>query len=252
MTEPSPRPGAGDRHRSSVRRPLREQLSHAARIAEMMMGLPAGRPEDFGLADRDVLRIGVSSSLSCGRLRALLRGFRATATSVDMQVASLSRDTIAHRLKQGVLDIGLVCGETPAAGLCSEPLWREALYVVLPADHPLARDNAVAPARLTGQTVLTSRSDLGGVERLCQAALAEPPLLAILPTEADRETLFNLVALGFGLAMTSASALGAYYPGVVYRPLLGCEHAVPYEALWREGNRKPALAHFLGAARASF
>ena len=252
MSEPSIQPAAGDRRRASVRRPLREQLSQAARIAEMMMGLPAGRPEDFGLADRDVLRIGISSSLSCGRMRALLRSYRAAAAGVDVQVASLSRDTIVHRLKQGVLDIGLTCGDAPSAGLCSESLWREALYVVVPADHVLARDNAIDPARLTGQTVLTSRSDLGGVERLCQAALAEPPLLAILPTEADRETLFNLVALGFGLAITSASALGAYYPGVVYRPLLGCEHAVPYSALWRDGNRKPALAHFLAAARSSF
>lgn len=216
------------------------------------MGLPAGRPEDFRPADRDVLRIGVSSSLSCGRLRGLLRSFRVAATGVNLQVAALSADTLAHRVKQGVLDVGLVCADTASPGLRSEPLWREALFVVLPADHPLARDNAVDPARLTGQTLMTSRSDLGGVERLFQAALAEPPLLALLPTEADRETLFNLVALGFGLAMTSASALGAYYPGVVYRPLLGCENAIAYAALWRDDNRKPALTHFLRAARSSF
>ncbi len=166
-------------------------------------------------------------------------------------MASLSRDSIAHRLRQGVLDVGLICADGTTPGLRCEPLWREALYVVLPADHPLARDNAVDPARLTGQTLMTSRADLGGVEHMFQAALTESPLLAILPTEADRETLFNLVALGFGLAMTSASALGAYYPGVVYRPLLGCENAIPYAALWRDDNRKPALAQFLGAARSS-
>lgn len=252
MSDPSPRSDASDPRRSSGRRPLREQLSQAARIAEMMMGLPAGRLDDFRPADRDVLRIGIASSLSCGRLRGLLRTFRGTAAGVDIQVAALSRDTVAHRVKEGLLDVGLVCDGATSPALRSEPLWREALFVVLPADHPLARDNAVDPARLTGQTLLTSRSDLGGVERLFQAALADAPLLAILPTEADRETLFNLVALGFGLAMTSASALGAYYPGVVYRPLLGCENAVPYAALWRGDNRKPALAHFLGAARSSF
>ena len=216
------------------------------------MGLPAGRPEDFRPADRDVLRIGVASSLSCGRLRGLLRGFRAAAPGVDVQVAALSRDTVAHRVKEGLLDVGVVCEGASSPALRSEPLWREALFVVLPAEHPLARENAVNPARLTGQTLMISRSDLGGVERLFEAALTEAPLLALLPTEADRETLFNLVALGFGLAMTSASALGAYYPGVVYRPLLGCENAIPYAALWRGDNRKPALAHFLGAARSSF
>ncbi len=216
------------------------------------MGLPAGRPEDFRPADRDVLRIGVASSLSCGRLRGLLRGFRAAAPGVDVLVAALPRDTVAHRVKEGLLDVGVVCEGASSPALRSEALWREALFVVLPADHSLARDNAVDPARLTGQTLLTSRSDLGGVERLFQSALTDAPLLAVLPTEADRETLFNLVALGFGVAMTSASALGAYYPGVVYRPLLGCENAVPYAALWRGDNRKAALAHFLGAARSSF
>ena len=215
----------------------------------MMMGLPAGRPEDFRPADLDVLRLGVASSLSCGRLRGVLRGFRASTPGVELEVAALSRDTVAQRVKSGVLDVGVVCGGTSSPTLRSEPLWREALFVVLPATHPLARDNAVDPAKLTGQTLLTSLLDLGGAELLLQAALNDVPLLAIMPMEADRETLFNLVSLGFGLAMTSASALGAYYPGVVYRPLFGCEFAIPYTALWRGDNAKPAVAHFLAAAR---
>ncbi len=215
----------------------------------MMMGLPAGRPEDFRPADRDVLLLGVASSLSCGRLRAVLRGYRAAAPRVELQVAALSREMVAHRVKAGALDIGVVCEGAGSPALRSEPLWREALFVVLPAAPPLARDNAIDPAKLTGQTLLTSRLDLGGAELLLEAALADIPLLAILPMEADRETLFNLVSLGFGLAMTSASALGAYYPGVVYRPLFGCEFAIPYTALWRGDNAKPAVAHFLAAAR---
>jgi DNA-binding transcriptional LysR family regulator len=215
----------------------------------MMMGLPAGRPEDFRLPDLDVLSLGVASSLSCGRLRGVLRGFRASAPGVELQVAALTRDTVAHRVKTGVLDVGVVCEGASSPALRSEPLWREALFVVLPAGHPLAQGNAVDPAKLTGQTLLTSRLDLGGAELLLQAALADVPLLAIMPMEADRETLFNLVSLGFGLAMTSASALGAYYPGVVYRPLLGCEAAIPYTAIWRDDNVKPAVAGFLAAAR---
>ena len=243
-------PQAAERRRPSGRRPLREQLSQAARIAEMMMGLPAGRASDF-LPDRgEALRLGVSASLSCGRLRALLRTYRTAAPQVALSLAALPCDEVTRRIKTGELDVGVLSRHAPSRLLEVEPLWSEALFVVLPATHALARENAVDPALLAGQTLLTSRFDLDEPERLLGEAVASAPTLPLHPVEADRETLFNMVALGFGVAITSASALGAYYPGVVYRPLLRCDNAVRYAAIWRDDNRHAALADFVRTARA--
>lgn len=241
---------AADRRRPLGRRPIREQLSQAARIAEMMLGLPAGRASDFLPARGETLRVGINASLSCGRLRALLRTYRTAAPHVGLSLAALPAGEIARRIKTGDLDIGVLSLSAPSRFIEVEPLWSEALFVVLPATHALARENAVDPALLAGQNLLTSRFDLDEPERLLGEAVASVPTLPLHPVEADRETLFNMVALGFGVAITSASALGVYYPGVVYRPLLGCEAAVRYVGAWRDDNHHAALGDFVRTARA--
>lgn len=250
MSPQLPPARAAGRRRPAGRRPLREQLAHAARIVEMMMGLPAGRPEDFRPASFEALRIGANASLSCGRLRALLRAHRNASPDVELTLAALTGEEVLRRVRSGQLDLGLVCHDAPSPALDVQALWREPLFVVLPSDHPLARENAVDPAQLAGLTLLTSDQDLGGADRLLYAAVAAAPPLPTLPVEADRETLFNMVALGFGVAFTSASALGAYYPGVVYRPILKCDKAVGYAAVWRKGSQDVALHAFLRRARA--
>jgi DNA-binding transcriptional LysR family regulator len=241
---------AADRRRSSARRPIREQLSQAARIAEMMMGLPAGRAGDFAPVRSEALRLGISASLSCGRLRALLRTCRTASPQVEVSLAALPCNEVARRIRSGELDVGVVSRPASSSRLEVEALWTEALFAVLPADHPLARENAVDPSRLAGQTLLTSRFDLDEPERLMGEAVDTVPTIPLHPVEADRETLFNMVALGFGVAITSGSALGVYYPGVVYRPLLRCDEAVRYAAIWRADNRHADLPGFVQAARA--
>ena len=241
---------AAERRRPTGRRPIREQLSHAARIAEMMMGLPAGRASDFLPVQPEVLRLGVGLSLSTGRLRALLRTFRLQAPQTELSLAALPREEIVRRVKSGDLDIGFVSRGEPSKTIKVEDLWSEGLFAVLSATHPLARGNAIDPASLAGEVLLTTRLDLDAPERLLAETLSSVPNLALRPIEADRETVFNMVALGFGMAFTSASALGAYYPGIVYRPLLGCGGAVRYAALWRDDNRHAALPDFVKIARA--
>jgi DNA-binding transcriptional LysR family regulator len=241
---------AAERRRPAGRRPIREQLSHAARIAEMMMGLPAGRASDFLPVQPEVLRLGVGLSLSTGRLRALLRTYRLQSPEVELGLAALPRDEIVRRVKSGDLDVGFVSRGEPSRAFKVEELWSEGLFVVLAATHPLARHNAIDPASLAGEVLLTTCLDLDAPEQLLTETLPSAPTLALQPVEADRETLFNMVALGFGVAFTSASALGAYYPGIVYRPLLGCGGAVRYAALWRDDNRHAALPGFVKIARA--
>lgn len=232
------------------RRPIREQLSHAARIVEMMMGLPAGRAGDFLPVRSETLRLGVGASLSTGRLRTLLRTYRLQAPRVELSLAALPRDEIVRRIKSGDLDIGVAPrGEQPRS-IEVQDLWSEGLFAVLPAAHPLARDNAVDPSRLAGEILLTTRFDLDAPERLLAEGLSSIPNLVLRPVEADRESLFNMVSLGFGVALASASALGGYYPGVVHRPILRCGDAVRYAALWRGDNRHAALPEFMRAVRA--
>jgi len=238
----------GVRRASAPAGSMRGQAAQAARIVEMMMGIRPDRQRDFMPPPPLALRLGLPSSLSCGRARQAVKDFVAAAPDVELLISALPSDDIARRVKQGGLDVGLVCHRAQPQGCQSEPLWREALFVVLPETHRLARDNAVSPEDLRGETLLSTRRDYPGAQEWLADAAAWP-LMVLLPLEADRETLFNLVALKFGVALASGSALGVYYPGVVYRPLRGGEEAVPYCALWRDRDTHPGLDRFLQAAR---
>jgi DNA-binding transcriptional LysR family regulator len=195
------------------------------------------------------LRIGVCSSLSTGRLRDTLRAFRAAAPDTHVSV-SIDLGTKLHReVVAGRLDLALVCDRVEPLFVEVEELWREPLFAVLPEGHRLAKDNVVDPASLNGETLLLCRRDLAAADSLLFKQLDTVPNLVINPVEADRETLFNLVALGFGIGFTSGSSLGVYYPGVAFKPILKAEKAVPYCALWMDNNANPELRAFLELAR---
>ena len=227
---------------------VRGQVARAGRIFEMMMGVRPNRADDFMPPAPRALLLGVCSSLSCGRARQAIKSFAPQARDIQLLISALPSDEVVRRVRQGGLDVGLVCEPGEPKGCRAEPLWHEALFVVLPETHRLSRENAVAPADLRGETLLSTRRDPPGAQTWLSRSQAWP-LMALQPLEADRETLFNLVALEFGIAVTSGSALGAYYPGVVYRPLLGCEAAVPYRVIWRDEPGHPGLPPFLEAMR---
>jgi DNA-binding transcriptional LysR family regulator len=195
------------------------------------------------------LRIGVCSSLSTGRLRDALKAYRATAPDVHIALTIAPGTQLHREVVTGRLDLALVCDKVEPLFVEVEELWREPLFAVLPEGHRLAKDNAIDPALLNGETLLRSKRDLAAADALLFKQLRTIPNLKIEPVDADRETLFNLVALGFGIGFTSGSSLGVYYPGVVFKPILKAEAAVPYCALWMHTNPKPELRAFLDLAR---
>ena len=63
-----------------------------------------------------------------------------------------------------------------------------------------------------------------------------------------RDTLLNLVDLGFGLTLvTKASALVVGSP-TVFRPLADPVDLVSFSAVWSPGNDNPALRRFISLA----
>ena len=67
--------------------------------------------------------------------------------------------------------------------------------------------------------------------------------------EAGRDSLMNLVGLGFGVALVEGGALGTFYPGVVYRPIASPWTVLPFYAVWRPSRDNLELGPFLSAAR---
>jgi DNA-binding transcriptional LysR family regulator len=196
------------------------------------------------------LRVGFNASLSRGPLRNLLRNVWQRASPPKLFFLEGGRTEVLLAARRGDVDIAFVPGPEDWTRLSSEELWRDRLMVALAEDHPLASDNSVRGEDLQRQAFLASGTS---ADRQAQFALVERAIggepAGFVCTQAGRDSLMNLVGLGFGVALVEGTALGTFYPGVVYRPIATPWTVLPYYAVWRPSRDNPELGPFLVAAR---
>jgi DNA-binding transcriptional LysR family regulator len=210
-----------------------------------------GNPFSGVEADRPALRIGLCSSLSWGFLRNLIRQVRLDADPPALSFLEGAPTDIIKAAGRGEIDVGFVYGLQDWARLQYEELWREPLMILMPETHALARDSDVKPEALRRETFLVAGDQAERelhMEILERAIGAPPPPVVALSVE--RATVVDLVGLGFGLALTTGSALGAFHSGVYYRPIAGPVEPISFHAVWRGSNGNPALVRFMEQARA--
>ncbi|WP_327118020.1 LysR family transcriptional regulator [Streptomyces sp. NBC_01341] len=154
----------------------------------------------------------------------------------------------AGEVLAGRLDVsfGRAAGLSPAvlAGLRVQPVRYEPMAVLLPRDHPLARQETVAMSDLAGETVYAGAGNTRTLEWTDLAALlfaewdvvlAPPAPLAVGVAEFQRVMAKNgnpvLAVCGF-----------PPLPGTVLRPLVRPVPLSPLLMVWRKGIDHPGLA----------
>jgi len=220
--------------------------SSGAALSYRSMGDPFPMPEAAG----PLLRIGLCSSLSRGFLRELIRHVRVEIDAPALSFLDGTPQQVMKAANRGEVDVGFVYGAHDWASLECEELWREQLMVLMPDGYWLSRDSELKPAALMGETFLVA-GDLAEREahmQLVAHAIGGAPSVLAVPVE--RATVIDLVSLGFGLAVTTESALGVFHPGVSYRPIGAPVEPVAFHAIWRGSNVSEELARFLETARA--
>ena len=198
------------------------------------------------------LRVGFLCSLASGFLRDLLVEFSRSHETVTVDVTyGGSRDHI-RQIRDRSLDIAFFPG-TPELPDCDvELLWHERVYCVLPEDHSLSSLEAVHWPDLQEESFAVGRDEPGPeiheylIRRL--ATLGFHP--RVRRFSVCRESLFHLVAMGFGLTLTSDSAVSTPFRGVRFIPMAGDEDLLPTAGVWLPGNDNPALRRFVSLARA--
>jgi DNA-binding transcriptional LysR family regulator len=238
----------GDRGHPA-RPPLR-LVAGLERVAAALSYRETGNPFPAREETRPPLRVGLCSSLSRGFLRDLIREVRANPDAPPLSFEEGAPDELIKATSFDEIDLAFVPGERDWWRLEHEELWRESLVLLAPEGHLLTRDTEVRPQALRDATLLVAGgpSELAfQTEQLTRAIGVAPSQIRTLAVE--RETLAELVGLGFGLALTTTSALGAFQPGVAYRPVAAPAQPVPFHAIWRANNCDGGLAGVVEMAR---
>jgi len=225
--------------RADRRSGMPDPLSVAMSLREYGESFPG--LEQYGFR----LGVGLSVSLTFGRLRAALTRLGSENPDINVRWIEAESPALIADVAGSRLDLAFVHGDPAPTGCRSELLWAERLLVALPEAHPLARENALARSDLRRERFLVAEADESGAgAALVQRALEGRPA-SLVSAPVQRETLMSLVALGQGLAITPACALGAFYPGVAYRPFEGRQPFLPVHCAWRTDNEKPELKAFV-------
>ncbi|WP_158607996.1 LysR family transcriptional regulator [Nocardia panacis] len=202
----------------------------------------------IGAGERAELILGVRGVTGLDITPKVLRAFAADHPEVAVTVGRVDFDDWSAGVLPGRADIGLVWLPAPP-GVEVTPLVEEQRIALLPADHRLARLEAVPPTELATEPFAWWANNRDALTR-DYATLAEyrdGP--AVIGAEvATVEDLLAAVGNGQAVAVSVAS-IGRFFPwgGVVTRPLLDLAPAV-LAVIRRSGDTRPLVAAFIKSA----
>ncbi|WP_070337340.1 LysR family transcriptional regulator NmoR [Pseudomonas aeruginosa] len=228
--------------RDGKRMSLTERGSEFLAYAEQLLALADEARQSMHPAEPGGrLRLGSMESTAASRLPALLASYHKACPRVALEVSTGTSRALLDGVRARRLDCALVAagpdwaGELDGSGLRGEPLFREELLMILPAEHPPVHD--VAEVRLR---------TLAGFARGCTyRQLAEDSL----------GTPLTVQEVGSYHAILACVAAGACV-GVLPRSVLQLLGTPPLRSLplaevdtwlvWREGYATAAFERWRG------
>ncbi|SFZ77714.1 LysR family transcriptional regulator [Chitinimonas taiwanensis] len=220
----------------------RRILADAAAAAEQARRVAQGEVGE--------LRLGFTSSLPfTNLLPAVLHDFRAAWPEVRLSLRELFTAQQFEALAAGSLDVGFVrfTGLEAPEGIVLREIHRDPLRVVLPAQHALAAQPALALAQLRDEGFISYPREVGTglpvlVRQLCARSGFSP---RVVQEAGEATTQIGLVAAGLGIAVLPSPLECVQMPGVRYLPILDEGAHLSLALAHASQDKSPRLQHFL-------
>jgi LysR family transcriptional regulator, hydrogen peroxide-inducible genes activator len=225
--------------------PVGEEIARRARtvLAEVEDIRQIARRDDPSRL-KGTVRMGVVQTVGAYVLSLAMPRIRETFPELRINVREDSLEGLPRKLSDGTHDVLLMPDAREFADCTRVRLMREPLHLVLPSDHRLASFDAIDPAQLRGETILSM--DHGQqlhdqIARLCHDVGAID-VQDYSGTTLD--TLRQMVAAGMGLSLLPALYVRSDVLReklVVARPLT---HGAPVRdltMLWRTSSPRQAV-----------
>ena len=178
---------------------------------------------------RTVLRVGSLPGLEPEVLPRVTQLAQAHAPDVEVRIVSAPSPGLVEQLRAGELDMALMRQVEDATDLHFELVGSHRIVIVLPADHGLAREDAVSFEDLRDQTyIAVSRRAAPAVRSAVDAWCQQQGLILIPSHSADNIAsgiALILTTRGFSLMPDYAERLTP--PEVRVRPLVDEPHPIP-------------------------
>ncbi|CAG9246843.1 DNA-binding transcriptional dual regulator HcaR [Paraburkholderia unamae] len=153
----------------------------------------------------------------------ILPRLRLRYPDVNVELRSLPTAEQEEALLRGDIDVAFMRRPVVSPTLRSEVVLTEPLVVVLPSGHPLARQQRIAPAQLSGEPFISTHPQFSGqvhsvVEAYCEAHGIERKVAQVATNILLN---LNLVGMGLGYALLPAYVSSLTSSAICTRPLEG-------------------------------
>lgn len=195
--------------------------------------------------------LGFSGVVNHLSLPPLTRAVRERHPDLTLELVGrvMTQDAV-EQLSSGRLDIAFVGLPVESSALATRLIAREALGVVVPVDHPVARLDGVALTELSGEGFVSTPESSGSMLQECalRACLEAGFRPRIVQEISDPYMVLMLVAAGLGVAITTEGMSVVLPPGARYVPLRGVDVTMDHGIAWARGRGSRARAAVLEVA----
>jgi LysR family hca operon transcriptional activator len=191
---------------------------------------------------RTVLRVGSLPGLEPEVVPRVTQLAQAHAPDVEVRIVSASSPRLVEQLRAGELDMALMRQAEDATDLHFEPVGSHRIVVLLPADHPLARKDAVSFGDLRDETYITVSRRAAPAVRSAVDAWCQQQGLTLMPSHSGDNiaSALSLILTTNGFSFMPDYAGRLIPPGVIVRPLVDEPHPIPLVIAYRPKNPTPA------------
>lgn len=217
-----------------------EQIATAARAAVAIHRRQEG-----------ILRIGVARKSET--FRNVLAQFRTRLPHVRVTLTECSNAEAKRGVASGELDLAFVQQVDGPLNLATTLLWRDPVFAVFGGQHRLLNCVELTWADISGETFLVCAdgpsSDILGCLMTRLGNGTQLPKIEV--HEVSEAGLFDLVAMDFGITLTSDPVPRAIDHRISVRPIRGAADAVQIMAIWRAESIKPAARKMITISQQS-
>lgn len=197
-------------------------FERSAKIADSIAALKDVAARYAGGAAGRV-RLGVIEPTASHRLPSIVTAFYRERPNLHLVIEAGGAERLQRLVAEGELDFSISSPPTLASDLQFEPLFDEAIGVLIPRKHPLASKRRVEPEDLQKYpVVLTDRGC--AYRRTIEGALRGTTLPNVIQV-ANTVVMRELIAAGLGVGLLPMK--GASAPNTVLKTVHGVELALP-------------------------
>lgn len=193
------------------------------------------------------LRIGFTILALHSVLSPMLATFRNRYPNVQLMLSEMSTQAQLEALRTKQIDVGFLHPPINEPDLELFAIKTEAMMVVLPSQHPLARRKRLTVQSFSLYPLIIHPRHEGPVlyDQILQLYANADCQPTIVQEATTSPTRIGLVATGIGVTFVPEGLCALNYPGIVYKKLSGSIPRLSYAMAWQREDALPLVQSLL-------